>query len=321
LTRLLDDLLDVSRITTGKINLRKEPVNLATAVANALEASRNLIQEREHSLYVSLPEAPIWVDADPVRLEQVITNLLNNAARYTPPKGHIRVSASRENADAVLRVRDDGVGIPAHLLSRVFDLFTQGERSVARSEGGLGIGLTIVRNLVELHGGSATVASEGPGWGCEFVVRLPLGKTGEVSPEPPATASVVLPILRILVIEDNADSREMLRSILELEGHRVEVAEDGTAGLEAARSFRPDVAVIDIGLPGLDGYEVGRRIRSDLGLSASLIALTGYGQAEDRRRSEDAGFDAHLVKPVTPEQIREALLKTAMGIRMNRSPF
>jgi signal transduction histidine kinase/ActR/RegA family two-component response regulator len=321
LTRLLDDLLDVSRITTGKINLRKEPVNLATAVANALEASRNLIQEREHSLYVSLPEAPIWVDADPVRLEQVITNLLNNAARYTPPKGHIRVSASRENADAVLRVRDDGVGIPAHLLSRVFDLFTQGERSVARSEGGLGIGLTIVRNLVELHGGSATVASEGPGWGCEFVVRLPLGKTGEVSPEPPATASVVLPILRILVIEDNADSREMLRSILELEGHRVEVAEDGTAGLEAARSFRPDVAVIDIGLPGLDGYEVGRRIRSDLGLSAMLIALTGYGQAEDRRRSEDAGFDAHLVKPVTPEQIREVLVKTAMGIRMNRSPF
>jgi signal transduction histidine kinase/ActR/RegA family two-component response regulator len=309
LTRLLDDLLDVSRITTGKINLRKEAVNLATAVANALETSRNLIQEREHFLYVSLPLDPIWVDGDPVRLEQIITNLLNNAARYTPPKGHIRVTASRENADAVLRVRDDGVGIPAHLLSRVFDLFTQGERSAARSEGGLGIGLTIVRSLVDLHGGSATVASEGLGRGCEFVVRLPLGKAGAVGPEPAAKASAVLPTCRILVIEDNADSREMLRSMLELEGHRVDVAEDGSAGLEAARSARPDVAMIDIGLPGLDGYEVGRRIRSELGSSVMLIALTGYGQAEDRRRSERAGFDVHLVKPVTPEQIRDALVK------------
>ena len=320
LTRLLDDLLDVSRITTGKINLRKEAVNLATVVANALETSRNLIQEREHALYVSLPLDPIWVEADPVRLEQIITNLLNNAARYTLPKGHIRVSGSRENADAVLRVRDDGVGIPAHLLSRVFDLFTQGERSAARSEGGLGIGLTIVRNLVELHGGSATVASEGSGRGCEFVIRLPLGKAGEVGPEPAAKASAVLPTFRVLVIEDNADSREMLRAMLELDGHRVDVAKDGRAGLEAARSARPDVALIDIGLPGLDGYEVGRRIRSDLGSSVMLIALTGYGQAEDRRRSEDAGFDVHLVKPVTPEQIRDALMKTTMDIRMNRSP-
>jgi CheY-like chemotaxis protein len=190
---------------------------------------------------------------------------------------------------------------------------------VARSEGGLGIGLTIVRNLVELHGGSVTVASEGPGRGCEFVVRLPLGKTGEARPEPATTGSAVLPTFRILVIEDNADSREMLRSVLELEGHEVVVAEDGGAGLEAARSVRPDVAVIDVGLPGLDGYEVGRRIRSDLGLSARLIAVTGYGQAEDRRRSQDAGFDAHLVKPVTAEQIRDALVKTTMGIRMNRS--
>jgi CheY-like chemotaxis protein len=307
LTRLLDDLLDVSRITTGRITLRKESVNLATAVANALEASRGLIQERVHSLYVSLPEAPIRVDADPMRLEQIITNLLNNAARYTPPRGHIRVTATRENADAVLRVQDDGVGIPAHLLSRVFDLFAQGERSLARSEGGLGIGLTIVRDLVELHGGAATVASEGPGRGCEFVVRLPLGRGREVRPEA-VTQAGVLPALRILVIEDNADSRDMLRSVLELDGHQVVVAADGREGLEVARSARPDVALIDIGLPGLDGYEVGRRIRNDRGVSVRLVALTGYGQAEDRRRSEAAGFDAHLVKPATPEQIRGALV-------------
>jgi signal transduction histidine kinase/ActR/RegA family two-component response regulator len=309
LTRLLDDLFDVSRITSGKITLQKETVNLATAVASALEASRSLIQEREHLLNVSLPEEPVFVDADPVRLEQVITNLVNNAARYTPPKGHINVTAGRENADAVLRVQDDGSGIPAHVLPRVFDLFTQADRSLARSEGGLGIGLTIVRNLVELHGGTVTVESEGPGRGSEFVVRLPLGGAGHVRAESPTKAGAILPSLHILVIEDNADSLDMVRSILELDGHQVDVAEDGPGAVEMARSARPDVAVIDIGLPGLDGYEVGRRIRDDLGRSITLIALTGYSQAQYRRRSEEAGFDAHLVKPVTPEQIRDALVK------------
>ena len=308
-TRLLDDLLDVSRITSGRIDLRLESVNLATAVANSLETSRSLLEERAHSLSVSLPEAPVFVDADPLRFEQVITNLVNNAARYTPRNGHIRVTATRENADAVLRVQDDGIGIAADLLPRVFDLFTQADRSLVRSEGGLGIGLTIVRNLVELHGGTVTAESEGTGRGSQFVVRLPLGRAGAVPAEPPAKDTAVVPSLRILVIEDNADNRDMLRSMLEVEGHQVSVAEDGAGGVEMARAARPDVAVIDIGLPGLDGYEVGRRIRGDLGMSVTLIALTGYGQAEDRKRSADAGFDAHLVKPVAPEDLRRALLK------------
>jgi CheY-like chemotaxis protein len=217
------------------------------------------------------------------------------------------VSAGRENADAVLRVRDDGIGIPADLIPRVFDLFAQADRSLDRAGGGLGIGLTIVRNLVEQHGGTVTVDSEGAGRGSEFVVRLPLGTGTGALPKPPTRDGAVVPPLRVLVIEDNADLRDMLRSILELDGHRVEVAEDGPGGVEMARSARPDVVLVDIGLPGFDGYEVGRRIRSDLGKSVRLIALTGYGQAEDRRRSREAGFDAHLVKPLSAEDIRDAL--------------
>lgn len=246
------------------------------------------------------------MDADPVRLEEVITNLVNNAARYTPPKGHIRVTAGREGASAVLRVRDDGVGIPGDLLPHVFDLFRQAERTSDRSEGGLGIGLTIVQNLVTLHGGTITVDSE-PGRGSEFVVRLPLGTAARACPVVPAPTPATVSPLRILVIEDNADSREMLQAMLALDGHRVEVADDGPGGVEVARSTRPDVALIDIGLPGLDGYEVGRRIRSELGEAVTLVALTGYGQAEDRKRTEEAGFDAHLLKPVSPEDIRVAL--------------
>ena len=308
LARLLEDLFDVSRITSGKVELRKEAVNLAAAVANALEASRDIIQERAHSLSVSVPEEPLFVDADPMRLEQVIINLVNNAARYTPPNGYIGVTATRENAEAVLRVRDDGVGIPAQVLPHVFDLFTQADRSLARSEGGLGIGLTIVRNLVELHGGTVTVESDGPGRGSEFIVRLPLGTPAEVRIDPSVEAAVVMGRLDILVIEDNADGREMLRVMLEVDGHRVRVAEEGRSGVKLARAARPDVALIDIGLPGLDGYEVGRRLRAELGRSIRLVAVTGYGQADDRKKSSDAGFDAHLVKPVTPEALRDALV-------------
>jgi signal transduction histidine kinase len=207
LTRLLDDLFDVSRITQGKVDLRKETVNLATVVANALEVSRSLIEERKHCLSVSLPEDPIFVEADPVRLEQVITNLVNNAARYTPPSGHIAVAVIRQNAEAVLCVRDNGIGMSADDVSRVFELFTQADRSLARSEGGLGIGLTIVRNLVELHGGTVTAASDGPGHGSEFVVRLPLGRAGGAPAVAHAEEETIIPRLRILVVEDNADSR------------------------------------------------------------------------------------------------------------------
>jgi two-component system, sensor histidine kinase len=310
LTRLLDDLFDVSRITSGKIDLRREPVDVAVVVANALETTRTALRERNHAVSVSLPEEPLLVDADPMRLEQIVVNLVHNAARYTPPNGHIQVAVGQEKTDAVVRVRDDGVGIAAHVLPRIFDLFTQADQSLAHSDGGLGIGLTVVQNLVELHGGTVTAASDGPGRGSEFVVRLPIGRAGAGRAKP-AKAVLSVPHLRILVIEDNADSRDVLRTLLEVEGHDVDVAEDGLDGLDKARRFRPDAAIIDIGLPGLDGYEVGRRIRQELGGAVRLLALTGYGQPEDRRRSEDAGFDAHLVKPVTPEQIRDALVKRA----------
>ena len=310
LTRLLDDLLDVSRITTGKIELRKQPVELATALANALDVSRSLLDERKHSLSVSLPNEPVFIEADPVRLEQVITNLVNNAARYTPPSGHIDVTVTRQNADAVLRVRDDGIGMPDDLVPRVFDLFTQADRSLARPGGGLGIGLTIVRNLVELHGGTVTAASDGPGRGSEFVVRLPLGSVREKAPAAvPAEGSIVIPRLRILVVEDNGDGRAILRTLLEADGHEVYEAADGPSGVETARAVRPDVALIDIGLPGFDGYEVAKRLRDEQGNSIRLIAVTGYGQAEDRRRSCDAGFDVHLVKPVAREQLRGVLVE------------
>jgi signal transduction histidine kinase/ActR/RegA family two-component response regulator len=313
LTRLLDDLFDVSRITTKKISLRKEKVSFATAVANALEVCRDPIEDRHHSLSVSLPEEPIAVDADPVRLEQVITNLVNNAVRYTPPHGHIAVTVTRQDGDAVLRVRDDGIGISAQMLPRVFDLFTQADRSLARSEGGLGIGLTIVRNLVELHGGTVNVTSEGSGRGSEFVVRIPLATAGNVRSVRATPDDVVIPNLRVLVVEDNQDAREMLRMMLEIEGHRVHEAEDGPSGVEAARAVRPDVALIDIGLPGFDGYEVARRVRGEQGNSMRLIAVSGYGQAEDRQWSRDAGFDAHLVKPVAAEQLRKSLMKASEG--------
>jgi len=322
LTRLLDDLLDVSRITTGKIELRKETVDLATAVANGLDVSRSQLDERHQSLSVSLPNEPILVEADPIRLEQVITNLVNNAARYTPPSGHIEVAVSRQNSDAVFRVRDDGIGIPADILPRVFDLFTQADRSLARSAGGLGIGLTIVRSLVELHGGAVTAASDGPGRGSEFVVRLPLGGVREAPAVVPAAETFVIPRrLRILVAEDNADTREILRTMLEGDGHEVYVAGDGPSGLETARAVRPDVALIDIGLPGLDGYEVGRQIRQEEhGKFIRLVAVTGYGQAGDRARSRDAGFDVHLVKPVAPEQLRGALVGVLPGGSLRRVP-
>ena len=310
LARLLDDLLDVSRITRGKIELRKEWVDLATVVATALEASRPLIEEHGHQLAVSLPQDPVTLEADPVRLAQVITNLVNNAAKYTPPHGHIRVVAAREGQHVVLRVRDNGRGMPPELVPRVFDLFIQGDRSLAHAAGGLGVGLTVVRTLVELHGGTVAASSEGPGRGSEFVVRLPIGEARAARRGVPAAevqAPTASPRLHVLVIEDNADMRVLLRALLTGEGHRVEAADTGAAGVDLARSGRPDVVLVDIGLPDLDGYEVGRQIRAILGPSVRLIALTGYGQAEDRQRSRAAGFDAHLVKPVSGALLHETI--------------
>jgi CheY-like chemotaxis protein len=256
------------------------------------------------------------VEADPVRFEQIIVNLLTNAAKYTAPGGRLAVSAGREGLDAVIRVRDSGIGIPRDLLPRIFDLFQQGERSLARSPGGLGVGLTIVRSLVALHGGSVVAHSEGEGTGSEFVVRLPLAAITDMSPsskEERRPSNEWVPPLRILIIEDDSDNRETVRTSLELGGHRAEVAKDGPEGVERARMWQPDVVLIDIGLPGMDGYEVARQIRRHLGGTIRLIALTGYAQPDDRRRADEAGFDAYLVKPVFSDQLARTLTSQGLG--------
>jgi PAS domain S-box-containing protein len=297
--RLLDDLLDVARAARGKIRLRLAPTTLDAVVASALETTRWRIEARGHEVAVSLSAPPIAIDADATRLAQAIASVLDNAAKYTASGGRIEVTGARDGGQAVLRIRDTGIGIAADMLSRIFDLFTQGEVPLARSQGGLGVGLTLARTLVTMHGGSIEAASEGEGRGSEFTLRLPLA-AAEVDGH---AAEVVAAgsARNILVIEDNADAREMLRVALEIDGHHVEVAEDGVKGVETALRVHPDVALVDIGLPGLDGYEVARRIRRSLGEDVRLVALTGYGQAEDRRRTREAGFDLHLVKPVDPE--------------------
>jgi signal transduction histidine kinase len=300
LVRLVDDLLDISRITRGKIRLQKEPVEVAAVVARAVETSRPLIDARKHALTVTLPPEPLRVEGDPVRLAQVLGNLLNNAAKYTEDGGKIWLTAVREGNEAVLRVRDTGVGIPADLLGSVFDLFTQIEQSLDRSQGGLGIGLTLVRRLVEKHGGRVQAFSAGPGQGSEFTVRLPLLLTE--GPHP-ATANgqtngAAGGRCRVLVVDDNNDAADSLAQLLRVAGHEVQVCNDGPEALTTYVTFQPEIVLLDIGLPGMDGYEVARRLRSQTNNGKPLlVALTGYGQAEDIRRSLEAGFDHHFVKP------------------------
>jgi len=304
--RLLDDLLDVSRITRGKIELRKASVDLAVVVADAVETARPLIDEHRHALTVQLPQRPVQVHGDATRLGQVIANLLTNAAKFTDPGGAIAVTVAAEDGEAVVRVRDNGRGIPPEMQPHIFDLFTQVDPALARSQGGLGIGLTLVRRLVEMHGGRVEVRSDGPGRGTEFAVRLPVDAA---LAEPPTAGSVpaATGARHVLVIEDNADARDMLSVSLELEGHRVEAAGDGLRGVEMAIAHRPDVVLVDIGLPGLDGYGVAARLRTALGRNVVLIALTGYGQPDDRERTRHAGFDAHVVKPVDPDTLARLL--------------
>ena len=302
MVRLVDDLLEVSRITRGKIELRREIVDLAGVVRSAVESSKPLIDAGRHDLQVALPDAPLLLDADPVRLAQVIGNLLNNAAKYTARGGRIRLAARRSDDELVISVRDDGVGIPRDMLPKVFDLFTQVERTLSSAQGGLGIGLTLVRRIVELHGGRVEARSEGADAGSEFVVVLPLAKpradgNGALQEDDPAFP--LMPRRRVLVVDDNQDAAETLGMLLRVLGLDVHVANDGPAALAALRHQRPSVVLLDIGMPGMDGYEVAARIRaqSDLG-DVVLIALTGWGQSDDRQRSRDAGFDHHLVKPV-----------------------
>ncbi len=314
LARLVDDLLDVSRINNGKIELRKETVDLRDAVRQAVETSRPLVELRRHSLEVAIPDQIIALCADPARLAQVLANLLNNAAKYTEPGGQIRLTARVEDAMAVIRVRDNGIGIDPLLLPYVFDLFTQADRSLDRSQGGLGIGLTLVRRLVELHGGSVGVHSAGAGQGSEFMVRFPLIETPseaisrpDPDPESGRDSGRRTP-RRVLIVDDNADAARMLARILRAEGHEIELAYDGHSALEALFQHPPDVVLLDIGLPGMDGYEVARRVRQNEHLeSIVLIALTGYGQSEDRRRALEVGFDDHMVKPVNPDRLTDLI--------------
>ncbi|HEV3261493.1 MAG TPA: response regulator [Gemmataceae bacterium] len=313
MTRLVEDLLDVSRINQGKIQLRKERVDLAVVVGRAIESCRALVESRRHRLEVTLPPEPLCLEADAVRVEQVLTNLLNNAAKYTEPGGFIWLTAAHDGDEAVLRVRDNGVGIPPEMLESIFDLFTQVDQSLDRStQWGLGIGLALVRSLVELHGGRVEAHSAGPGQGSEFVVRLPASRrpVPEEAPLPPPAAGPAGRPTRVLIVDDNEDAANSLAMVLGLKGHEVFLAYDGPSGLEAARAHRPQAVVLDIALPGMDGHEVARRLR---GLEETrdvlLVAMTGYGQAEDQRRSREAGFDVHLTKPVDPSEVQEVLTR------------
>jgi PAS domain S-box-containing protein len=313
--RLIDDLLDISRITRNRLELRMQTVELASVVHHALEACRPLAEAFGHEVAVSLPPDPIYLNGDPVRLAQVFGNLLSNSCKYTDPGGRIWLSAAREGSEVVVSVKDDGIGIPPDMLPHVFEMFTQVDRTLERSRGGLGIGLTLVKELVERHDGSVEPSSAGPGQGSEFVVRLPilLERPEAGIPPPPPSRPPALS-LRILVVDDNQDSAESLALLLRLTGHETELAYDGLAAVEAAERFQPDVVLLDIGLPKLNGFDACRRIREQpWGKRMVVVALTGWGQDEDRRKSKDAGFDSHLVKPVDHAALIELLAALAGG--------
>jgi len=312
MVRLVDDLLDVSRITRNKLELRRERVELASVISQSVEACRPLVESANHELNVALPPQPIFLHADPVRLAQVFSNLLNNACKYTEPGGRIGLAVERQGSDVVVSVKDTGVGIAPEMRSRIFEMFAQVEGSLERAQGGLGIGLTLVKRLVEMHGGSVDVTSDGLGRGSEFVVRLPIliEKPGAQQPSQP-TGELPAPAHRILVVDDNRDSAASLALLLNLTGCETHTAYDGLEALAAAEKFRPAVVLLDIGLPKLNGHEAARRIREQpWGKDMVLVALTGWGQDEDRRKSRDAGFDGHLVKPVDFAALMKLLAET-----------
>ncbi|MDC0721276.1 hybrid sensor histidine kinase/response regulator [Nannocystis bainbridge] len=310
LTRLVDDLLEVSRINTGKIQLQIERIDLGATVQRGIETSRPAVDAKQHRLQFVGPPEPVWVRADATRIAQVIGNLVNNAAKYTENGGEIAVRLESERGHAVVRVRDSGIGIPQEMLGEVFDLFTQVHRSLDRSQGGLGIGLALVKRLVTIHGGQVEAHSDGAGLGSEFVIRLPQGESERAAPEPPRAdkAGSSGPSLRVLVIDDNRDAAELLAALLGMLGHKVETAGDGPSGIAAALSFLPQLVLCDIGLPLLDGYGVVADLRHRPEFAATrFIALTGYGRAEDRQRSQASGFHAHLIKPVGLAKLKSLL--------------
>jgi len=309
MTRLIDDLLDVSRITRGKIELREQSLLLTSVIERAIESARPLIDERGHRISLDLPTEPVMFLADPARLAQVFANLLNNAAKYTDVGGRIWVRARVEGNELVVGVKDDGPGLTKDLRNHAFDLFMQGPQARARARGGLGIGLTLVRRLVELHGGTVEALSEGPGRGTEFVVRLPLRLAPAADGAPPtAVVAADSPRRRILVVDDNVDAAEALGELLRDFGHEVATAHDGTQAIDNARLHRPEIILLDISMPEMDGYEVAKRIRGELGLGdALLVALSGYGEDRHRRLAREAGFDQHITKPVDASKLEELL--------------
>jgi PAS domain S-box-containing protein len=312
--RLVDDLLDVSRLMSGKVELRKEPLELASVFTRAVDVIRGQVETEGQELVVALPEEPIRIEADQVRLAQAIGNILSNAVKYTDRGGRIVLSGERDQNRVLIRVRDTGIGLTPDILPRVFELFMQAEGSITRSQGGLGIGLTLVKRLVEMHGGRVEAASDGLGRGCEFTITLPVASTrGEGGESERSDMGGSTESRRVLVVEDDHDSAQSLTMLLKLWGHRVEVALDGPRALDSARSFEPEIVLLDIGIPGMDGYEVAERLRSEHGAELKLVALTGYGREDDRKRARDAGFDWHLTKPLEPPRLREMLASLDFG--------
>jgi CheY-like chemotaxis protein/two-component sensor histidine kinase len=315
LTRLIDDLLDVSRISRDKLELRKERVDLADIIQAAVEGSQPFINQHSHTLRVALPPEAVYLEADSVRLAQVFTNLLDNAAKYTQPQGHIALHVALEAKTAVVQVADNGMGIAPDHLPHLFDMFYQADRSYEQTQGGLGIGLTLVRRLIQMHGGTVQAHSAGKNLGSEFTVRLPVALE-QVEPEKKADPGdkIAAHSRRILVVDDYGESAETLADLLRLDGNEVEIAHDGYEALEAAAQFRPAVILLDVAMPKLNGYDAARRIREHpWGKKMVLIAVTGWGQARDRQRSREAGFDAHVTKPVDYPELMNLLSELSPG--------
>jgi len=311
LVRITDDLLDVARIRQNKVELRRERIDLLTALQSAIETTRPMLEALSHTLTVDVPAQPMWANADHTRVAQALSNLLNNAAKYTEANGFIRVTASADDTTAVITVADTGVGIPQEMLPRMFDIFTQLQAHRDRTHGGLGIGLSLSRRLIELHNGSIEAASDGPGRGSRFTVRLPLApRDTEAAPAGADRARAVAPC-RILIAEDNADAAEMLRLMLTVKGHDVRVAADGEQAIAIGGEFEPQIAFIDIGMPRVDGLEAARDLRTRLGRHVVLVALTGWGQDEDKQLSREAGFDHHLTKPPEPDALDRLIAECA----------